>query len=49
MYEVPFSIFFCRHPAGKHDDAVDVYALIGLALDQTNPGNVPNPYQAATR
>lgn len=30
-------------PAGKHDDAVDVCALIGLALDQTNPGYVPNP------
>ena len=30
-------------PAGKHDDAVDVCALIGLALDETNPGYVPHP------
>ena len=30
-------------PSGKHDDAVDVCALIGLALDQTNPGYVPTP------
>ena len=30
-------------PAGKHDDAVDVCALIGLALDETNPAYVPKP------
>jgi predicted phage terminase large subunit-like protein len=28
-------------PSGKHDDAVDVCALIGLALNETHPGYVP--------
>ena len=28
-------------PAGKHDDAVDVMALIGLALDGIVPGVEP--------
>jgi len=28
-------------PAGKHDDAVDVCALIGMALDSTHAAPVP--------
>ena len=30
-------------PAGKYDDAVDVCALIGLALDETMPAYVLKP------
>ena len=30
-------------PAGKHDDVVDVCALIGLALDKTHPTFIPTP------
>ena len=30
-------------PAGKYDDAVDVCALIGLALDETQPTFIPTP------
>ncbi len=32
-------------PAGKHDDAVDVCALIGLALAETHPTYVSKPEQ----
>ena len=30
-------------PAGKHDDAVDVCALFGLALEELIPGMLPKP------
>lgn len=33
----------CAFPAAKHDDAVDVCALIGLALDEIIPGMSPKP------
>ena len=36
-------------PAGKHDDAVDVCALIGLALDHTVARSVPQPKKEKKR
>mgnify|MGYP000100182282 FL=1 len=38
----------CAFPAGKHDDAVDVCALIGLVLDQII-GNTINTREAAAK
>ena len=36
-------------PADKHDDAVDVCALIGLALDNTVAKPVPQPKKQVRR
>jgi predicted phage terminase large subunit-like protein len=33
-------------PAGKHDDAVDACALLGLALDKTQKAQVAMPYRS---
>ena len=32
-------------PAGKHDDQVDAFGLVGQLLDQMVPGQKPEPQQ----
>ena len=39
----------CSFPTGKHDDAVDVCALIGMALDEIISASAVTPIKAKTR
>ena len=36
-------------PAGKHDDKVDVLALLGMAIDQAHPALTPTPDETDER